>query len=355
MSDLWFFWYLFSILGDIMDEDLPKIVYLFGAGASAQRLPTIKGLSERIKVVKEFIENNYAFQKDENFSSYNKLNKQTAKGYILEGLDILYNSAQNHSTVDTYAKKLYLIGRKREADEIAFFLALYFNIEQKISGTDPRYTTFLASILDSSADSFPNNLKFLTWNYDLQFEIEYDNLLEEKSQFLNFAKFNCPEMVWDKNKFSSIKLNGSCNFIDDQKRLIGLTYNIKDSIPANEDLDLAMIYAYTAVRGHSVKYEFKVNIDFAWNKDDKYIDKVSELHNETEILVVIGYSFPFFNRKIDRKIIRSMNSLKKIYVQDLNPNNIVSRFLSILPDWQKRNIEIISVDTVDEFFLPPEL
>ena len=50
-----------------------------------------------------------------------------------------------------------------------------------------------------------------------------------------------------------------------------------------------------------------------------------------------------------------MKKLKKIYIQDCFPSNIKSRFLSILPDWEKTGVQIILVDDVNEFFLPPEL
>jgi hypothetical protein len=38
---------------------------------------------------------------------------------------------------------------------------------------------------------------------------------------------------------------------------------------------------------------------------------------DTEQVVVIGYSFPFFNRQTDREIFGSMANLTKIYVQDM--------------------------------------
>jgi hypothetical protein len=47
--------------------------------------------------------------------------------------------------------------------------------------------------------------------------------------------------------------------------------------------------------------------------------------------------------------------LRKIYIQDKFPNNIKTRFLSILPDWEVKKIQIIPVEDITEFFLPPEL
>ena len=127
----------------------------------------------------------------------------------------------------------------------------------------------------------------------------------------------------------------------------------KESSP--QDLDFALAFGYLHVKQGKEIYDCKININFAWFQDRAFINKLSEIYGLTDTLVVIGYSFPFFNREVDRKIIRSMPKLKKIYIQDYAPLNIKSRFLSILPDWQDRGIQIIPVDDVNEFFLPPEL
>lgn len=337
-----------------MENELPQITYLFGAGASALKLPTIKGLPERIKIIKNFIDENYNYDKDEILTSGNfQINAIEAKKFVLDGFDKLYNASQNHSTVDTYAKKLHLTQRSREVDELIFILALYFNIEQKLVGNDPRYDTFLISILNSSARTFPKNLKFLSWNYDLQFEIAYHRLLESNGSILDFSRFNTNSDYWEKNQFTSIKINGSCNV--KEHGLYSLTENILSKESSNDDIAWAFQYGIHKIKNRNSSYPGYVNIDFAWDQGRDTLSKIAELHNETEILVVIGYSFPFFNRDVDRKIIRAMSKLKTIYIQDLNPSNIVTRFLSILPDWQKKGIEIISVNTVDEFFLPPQL
>src|SRR3569833_758241 len=120
-----------------MENHSPKITYLFGAGASAQKLPTIKELPDRIKKAKEFIQAKYNFEADDQFIVRNyTINNNEAKNYILEGLDNLCQASFNHSTIDTYAKILYIKNRTQEVKELILFLALFFNIEQKIVGTD---------------------------------------------------------------------------------------------------------------------------------------------------------------------------------------------------------------------------
>lgn len=341
----------------MLNNSLPQISYLFGAGASAQALPTIKKLPERIKYVRDYIDEKCVYEEDETFNPSKELvfKKNDAKEYVLSALDNLSKYSSNHSTVDTYAKKLNISGSSREIEELIFSLALYFNIEQKISGIDPRYDTFLVSILNSNSYSFPDNVKFLSWNYDLQMEAAHEKIIDRGSHDLSFYLFNNERSELKKDKFNSIKLNGSSNIRDRFRDLFPLVKNVLKDDLQKEDLDFPMQYAFLHLKTGRRYYEGRVNLNFAWYHDWEQLNKVVDAYNDTEILVVVGYSFPFFNREVDRKIIRAMSHLKKIYIQDCVPENIKSRFLSILPNWKERNIEIISVNDVSEFFLPPEL
>lgn len=340
-----------------MSNNLPQITYMFGAGASAQVLPTIKGLPDRIKYVKDYIEKQYVFDEEETYSPKKDVQfiKNDAKSYLLNGLDDLYNVSSNHSTVDTYAKRLYINGRSSKVNELCFFLSLYFNIEQKIVGVDPRYDTFLISILDSSAYRFPNNLKFLTWNYDSQMEIAHTRISRTNENDADNSLFNTDLARAVKDEFVSVKINGNCSVRSRFKESYPLIQNILQPSCDSGDLNFALSYGYLQVGGGQRIYDANLNLNFAWYHDKSRLNQISDLYDETEILVVIGYSFPFFNREIDRKIIRSMTKLRKIYIQDCYPDNIISRFLSILPDWEHRGIQIIPVSDTTEFFLPPEL
>jgi|SRR6187402_223846 len=172
---------------------------------------------------------------------------------------------------------------------------------------------------------------------------------------IDFDVFNRTRRDLEKNEFCSAKINGSCCVIDGFKSLYPFTANILNKDCAKDDLDFALTYGYANLKNKYRQYDCHVNINFAWYRDRELLGKIVETYNETEVLVVIGYSFPFFNRDVDREIIRSMSKLRKIYIQDCNPENIKSRFLSILPDWEKNNVQIIPVNDVTEFFLPPEL
>ncbi len=73
----------------------------------------------------------------------------------------------------------------------------------------------------------------------------------------------------------------------------------------------------------------------------------------TEIVVVIGYSFPFFNRATDRPLFGGMPSLRRVYVQDINSEAVVQSIQGVLPAGRK--IEVIPIRECSQFYLPSEL
>ncbi|MEI9954873.1 MAG: hypothetical protein WDM90_00825 [Ferruginibacter sp.] len=73
----------------------------------------------------------------------------------------------------------------------------------------------------------------------------------------------------------------------------------------------------------------------------------------TTIIVIIGYSFPFFNREIDKIIFGNLMSpgpIKKIYYQDpvLTGEQLRAQFL-LNPD-----IPIVHIKEVENFHVPFE-
>lgn len=102
-------------------------------------------------------------------------------------------------------------------------------------------------------------------------------------------------------------------------------------------------------------------LSFAWEEEhrgfayDEIVSMSLQETADTEILIVIGYSFPFFNREIDREIIRNMTQLKKVYFQAPDPdaNILKERFLSVREDIPDNNL--ITRFDVGQFLLPNEL
>jgi hypothetical protein len=68
---------------------------------------------------------------------------------------------------------------------------------------------------------------------------------------------------------------------------------------------------------------------------------------------VIGYSFPNFNREIDRLIFKEMKALRKVYIVNTpdNLNSVLQRFKAVL---NSGSVVVEGVTAIDEFYIPPE-
>ena len=96
---------------------------------------------------------------------------------------------------------------------------------------------------------------------------------------------------------------------------------------------------------------------YSWERNeitDLVLRNAVEIAKQTEILVIIGYSFPFFNRTYDKLIFNEMTSLRKVYYQDPNPKIDILKN-SILP-FYKNDIQVINDEpSLSQFFLPHEI
>ena len=105
---------------------------------------------------------------------------------------------------------------------------------------------------------------------------------------------------------------------------------------------------------------WKSNISFAWEKDDQFIEKVIPLVQDAKVLVVIGYSFPFVNRAVDKKLIQNMDALKTVYIQDTAASDVRQSFEALLTENQRKGVaqqflQIHPRTSVSQFIIPNEL
>ena len=150
---------------------------------------------------------------------------------------------------------------------------------------------------------------------------------------------------YDDKGFSITKLNGSA-----------VIYDISSKTPFDpffcrqEISEIA--YVANVSRGAS---NTRSALSFAWDKqEDWFSNRIKKSVEGASILVVIGYSFPFFNRSVDRMIFESMPMLKKIYVQDIRPEGVVESVNNFyMTDVLKP--QIIPIRNTMQFYLPPEL
>jgi hypothetical protein len=112
------------------------------------------------------------------------------------------------------------------------------------------------------------------------------------------------------------------------------------------------------------RYKYSGNIGpdrllmrFAWEGNDQTKRAFTLLDTvlvECKALVVIGYSFPFFNREVDRDIIKRMPGLKNVYVQapQKHAEDIARTVRTMnLPE----GCQVETYGNIDQFLLPAEL
>lgn len=268
---------------------------------------------------------------------------------LIEDIMWLRYNTERHASIDTFAKKLYLIDNKDDYFRLKRALVVYLTYEQ-YNKPDGRYDSFFASILGKNKDDLPQNISILSWNYDCQIEIAYGEYLRSDNivstaYYLNevskYAGLLDEDPYSKKDGFKIIKLNGTSligngNYLDKNKH--------DDSVQSLIDL-------YKEITTGNIR------LSFAWERMDKRFQTlISESVSDADVLVIIGYSFPFFNREVDRFIFKSMPNLKKIYIQDPNAEKIKIGLKSVLQEgtYAFQHIEMLEPD-VKQFFLPPEL
>ena len=341
---------------------MPKVTYLFGAGASADCLPLVSQIPERLNAFREFIVHHRA-------ASPILFADLGCNHTEIEGEDLfittcerLVNEARSHASIDTYAKKLFITGRMQEYRELKAVLTCFFIYEQTINPIDKRYDTFFASILGTHANDFKGDVRILSWNYDYQFEKAYSqysgsNDLHQNQQLLNVFPGGLRLSDY-RNRFSIFKINGTTGFngtapIRKSSHLFA-TFDIKGTALVEKFVwyFLAVVFC-----GEHLQPMLK----FAWELTDvglenNIVSTAATAVAHSDALVIIGYSFPFFNRDIDKILMAAATDTRgtRIYVQDRTPENIIDRLDSVVPRHVGHH-KITPIRTYDQFYLPAEL
>lgn len=277
-----------------------NILYIWGAGASAQALPIVSEVYERIDVINELIQNKIIrLNSEKEFNTYFEAFRATLI---------------NFNSFDTYAKLLFLNNRETKYQHFKSFLKMYFSIEQSISDfelvaeikknkenvlpksheyfiseddiikitkykkkIDPRYESFLVNIWDGVT----SKIKIFSWNYDTQLKLAIDSL----------NLFSDPKNIDIQE--SEIKINGS---IDSPK------------------------------------------LSFGWELNKNYGNLYKQFLQDVGEIVIIGYSFPFANREIDESYLRIFSDRHKT-----STNPVIFRIQTLESDFERCKERLISL------------
>lgn len=354
-----------------------KIVYMLGAGASYHALPIVSNLYDRFEIFCNHI------------LDYNQANNTPNFYKLKTEIPNLLTNISAHYTIDTYARKVYLknpiVHTNPEYIQILNFLSAYFLYEQLkidvnersnwylknlyepnkgesntrdkslLNELDYRYDSFFATILNNTSDGklvIPSNFSIISWNYDFQVEKAFMNFsgdsLETTLDKFKVVGINHQVIDDDKKTFLT-KLNGTAAFAKKGKYTNLFEFK-KHSLNKDTIEIISKILS-------DERTEYDTGMRFAWEKND--LSKSAVLYaqrkiSEAEIIVIIGYSFPYFNRKIDRLLferVGTLGPLPKIYIQcaESDIKSVMNRFKGI-----NGTIAIPFVE-LDQFLIPNEL
>jgi hypothetical protein len=315
-----------------------KIAYLLGAGASYNALPLADKFAKKL--------NEFADELNEIKLS------SLPSGLFDKDIDPLINAVKwlsdeggKHSSIDTFAKKLYFKRDYPNLKKLKAIISTFLIIEQAKKNVDFRYDSFLATILEKKNGNIklPEGLKIITWNYDTQLEKAFYGFCEDEENVVN-------EITLNKN---IIRLNGHCG-IDQSGHISDCFFTVM-----KKDHDLIYRNAIELYNNYMI-VSSHTKINFAWEEDTRngIASKDTSFENISS-MVIIGYSFPYFNREVDELLLSSFPSGikdKKIYLQlpDEDQNSVATRIKSLILPVVRDKVEIIPIKSTDHFHIPDE-
>lgn len=279
--------------------------------------------------------------------------------------------AKEYGTIDTYAKKLALRGQEERLHQLKSFLSLFFTVwqdcdlngnlskklfpENNFSSIDKRYFGLLTNILKKEDGNIviPENVNFITWNYDTQLERALGEICGLSVPEI-FDTYTVYPFVKEANKSKIIHLNGIAGIYKSKNEVTShfIKQNIINPSPINKIKKSLGLFESINKKTISIDN----TLTFAWEMKDKTTSfkAAQDIMLNTDVLVVIGYSFPNFNNEIDKTLIAALQTQKtkpKIYYQDLKANK------TLLNKRFNFNEDFIEIDNenLNQFLIPIEL
>lgn len=338
-----------------------KILYYLGAGASAKVLPLARNVTkyddtgfpigEKQGLIREL----QLYLEDDRIASIEEERSVTIINSLKETSKNIAIVSEKFGDIDTYAKFLHLTDvNGKKFQEVKQTVSQFFAIKQLfLNAHDDRYLPWLVSIM--SKKIFPENVKILNWNYDFQIELAHryfgqgEDIRKSNSGFvyspslLNYYP-NLDPTFRDFDSLSLVHLNGIAGFGKGNDHYFGSIFQTQNVA--------TQVKALSYLADNNL-HEF---LHFAWENSgyhSELMEHVKKMIAGTTIIVVVGYSFPFFNREVDKEIFRTLlegSPLRKIYYQDpvLDGQQLRAQF------GIDKSIEIVHVKQTDSFYVPFE-
>lgn len=303
-----------------------KTTYFLGAGASYNAIPIV-GELERA------------------FDQLNSQSKDLLSDFRELGLASQFLNFQAHmqtgarasrmfGTIDTYAKHLWLTNEydlKALKESLSFFFTVWqemnkdpFNHarlrKEPFHDIDPRYLGLFANYLEKEDQNIFLNkdIRFINWNYDSQIERALSLFTNINDIEKILSKFNI--YPYDKNDSPQVvHLNGIAGLYTNTD---GTIKTIFDKVKQNKNIFNVFKESLSIINPLS-RTDNKY-FTFAWEHNEislAAIKHAESILKNTNVLVIIGYSFPTFNDNVDKilmKVLKDSDQFKMVYYQDPN-------------------------------------
>jgi hypothetical protein len=318
-------------------------LYFLGAGASCNVLPLASNFTERLH---DFANSLKDMGPRNIYDEPEKSKWGKSMIAFHEAIEWLADETAHHASVDTFAKKLFFIKDFENLRKLKAVLSSYLIIEQSFKYVDMRYDSFFATILSTDSNGvvhIPPEFRIITWNYDTQLEKAFYGFCEDEKHVIENITFN--NHIY--------RINGYCG--TNPPGHIGDAFKSVWGSPDKSvwDTGIELYNKYMSTLSGSKSPE--PDIRFAWEGStmDSIAKKDMDL-SKIKTVVIIGYSFPYFNREIDQLIFYRLSDgvLKQIYLQypDGSHATVENRLKSLLP----REVDIIRITENDMFYIPDE-
>lgn len=332
-----------------------NILYLLGAGASYYAIPVVTELSRTLLNIQELPQRIELMPGSARSVSIGNL----LSSDFMSDCRWLGENAIRYATVDTFAKRLYLLRQEQELNRLKGTLAIFLLLRQVSFGHDSRYDVFFTTIAQRTdgRPMIPETISIATWNYDNQIPISLWQLFFSTPSVHDIPSlFNVYPWVSDleqpsEKKATLIYANGTAGIIGDTQ-VSNDFFSVLTSGDSTEEKIARLMEIHKRLKAGN--YEAKFLIDFAWefsNLTASAREQLNRMIKEIDVMVVIGYSCPTFNREFDRGLLKNASKLKRIYIQDISPEPVRDRISSFVDP----SIEIKEVRSVDQFYIPAEL
>ncbi len=321
------------------------LTYLLGAGASCNSVPLVNEInSEMDKFVTALKDFKSSDRYDDPYDDGNT-------DHLIRDIRWLIRNSKNHASIDTYAKKLFFTNDRHSLHKLKSIISCFFIYRQYSKTVDYRYDSFFASILLKNNDkiSIPENINILTWNYDNQLEKAFYGFVDDEDITIDSITKN--KNIKRINGYVGTKLYNQFG-LEFRASLHSNSDNFFNSSIEQYNMQCISKVIINLYSDYMDKEKsFTSNINFAWESITKeIISDMSEILAKTTILIIIGYSFPFFNRDVDRAILLSMGNLDKIIIQNPDHNSVKERLIALKPELN--NIQ--NINDTKLFHIPNE-